>query len=139
MTSQAEFPVTGTPSRPVPGVVPMALDGSGKAQAASSGNPLPVYVTSAPSGSGSTITGLSATGTVGTTSAAVIAAGAYKGWATVQNTHASNMLYVSFGATATVADFAIAPGAALTLPFGPTNALNGIGSAAGTTFAVVGY
>lgn len=139
MTSQAEFPVTGTPSRPVPGIVPMSLDASGHAQAASASNPVPVYVTSAPSGAGSTITGASLKGSVGTTSAAIVAAGAYAGWVTVQNTSASNTLFVSFTAPATATDFAIAPGAALTLPFGPSNALNGVGSAAGTTFAVVGY
>jgi hypothetical protein len=100
---------------------------------------MPVYVTSAPSGSGSTIAGVSVKGTVGTTSAEIIAAGAFVGWMTVQNTHASNTLFVSFTTPATATDIAILPGAGLTLPFGPTNALNGIGSAAGTTFAVVGY
>ncbi|WP_027798259.1 hypothetical protein [Paraburkholderia dilworthii] len=106
---------------------------------------IPVRIT-AGSGDSSPITsagpaeaGVSASGTVGTTSAQLVAAGAYKGWLTVQNTHASNTLYASFGATATTSDFAIAPGAALTLPFGPTNALSGVGSGAGTSFAVVGY
>jgi hypothetical protein len=103
---------------------------------------IPVWITSG-SGSGGVAgpskAGVSASNSVGTTSAQLIAAGAYKGWVTVQNTHATQTLYVSFGATATTADFAIAPGAALSLPFGPTNALNGIGSGAGTTFAVVGY
>lgn len=143
MTSQAEFPVTGTPSRPVPGVVGMSLDSNGDAQAASVSNPIPVVLSSGGGGSstvsGPAEAGASLTGTVGTASAAIIAAGAYKGWATVQNTHAANTLYVTFGATATTADFAIAPGAALSLPFGPTNALNGIGSGAGTTFSVIGY
>ncbi|WP_035939430.1 hypothetical protein [Caballeronia glathei] len=83
--------------------------------------------------------GVSAKGTVGTTSAAIIAAGAFAGWVTVQNTSPANTLFVSFTAPATATDIAILPGAALTLPFGPTNALNGIGSAAGTTFAAVGY
>ncbi|MDR6421292.1 hypothetical protein J2801_003580 [Paraburkholderia phenoliruptrix] len=110
------------------------------------GNPagaIPVYITSGSGSSGGVAgpskAGVSSSNSVGTTSAPLIAAGTYKGWVTVQNTHTSQILYVSFGATATTSDFAIAPGAALSLPFGPTNALNGVGSGAGTTFAVVGY
>jgi hypothetical protein len=97
-------------------------------------------------GNGSSITtagpaeaGVSTSGTVGTTSGTIVAAGAYKGWVTIQNTHASNVLYVSFKAAATATDFAIYPNSALTLPFGPTNALSGLGSGAGTTFATIGY
>jgi hypothetical protein len=89
--------------------------------------------------SGSPETGSSASGTVGAASAVIIAAGAYKGLVTVQNTSAANTLYISFNAAATTSDFAIAPGAAMTLTFGPTNALAGLGSAAGTTFALIGY
>lgn len=76
---------------------------------------------------------------VGVASAQIIAAGAYLGSVTIQNTHATQTLYVSFNTPALTTDFAIAPaGAALTLPFGPTNALYGIGSGAATTFAVIG-
>ena len=110
------------------------------------GNPagaIPVYITTG-SGSGGGVSGpakagVSAKGTVGTTSAAIVAAGQFAGWVTIQNTHASQTLYVSFNAPATTTDIAIQAGAALTLAFGPTNALNGIGSGAGTTFAMVGY
>lgn len=103
---------------------------------------IPVWITAGQSGTtGPTNAqaGKSASGTVGATSAAIVAAGAYTGWVTVQNTHATQILYISFSATATTADLAIAPGAAMTLPFGPTNALSGIGSGAATSFAVVGY
>ncbi|WP_175785401.1 hypothetical protein [Burkholderia ambifaria] len=120
------MPIPPPPQNPSTGVPYVEIVGSG-------GGGSPASVT------GPAEAGISGSGSVGTSSAQIIAAGAYKGWVTVQNTHASNTLYVSFGATATTSGFAIAPGAALTLPFGPTNALNGIGSAAGTTFAVVGY
>ncbi|MET3232270.1 UNVERIFIED_ORG: hypothetical protein ABIC54_004475 [Burkholderia sp. 1263] len=103
---------------------------------------IPVWITAGQSGTtGPTNAqaGVSTKGTVGTTSAAIIAAGQFTGWVTVQNTHASQTLYVSFTAPATTTDIAIQAGAALTLAFGPTNALNGIGSGAGTTFAAVGY
>lgn len=110
------------------------------------GNPagaIPVYITSGSGGGGGvggpSKAGVSVKGSVGTTSAAIIAAGQFAGWVTVQNTHATNTLFVSFTAPATATDIAILPGAALTLTFGPTNALNGIGSAAATTFAAVGY
>jgi hypothetical protein len=111
------------------------------------GNPagaIPVYITAGSGGGGGGLSGpakagVSTKGTVGTTSAAIIAAGAFTGWCTIQNTSATNTLFVSFTAPATATDIAILPGAGLTLPFGPTNALNGIGSAAGTTFAVIGY
>jgi len=111
------------------------------------GNPagaIPVYITSGSGGSGGGLAGpakagVSVKGAAGTTSTAIIAAGAFAGWVTIQNTHASQTLFVSFTAPATATDIAILPGAGLTLPFGPTNALNGIGSAAGTTFAAVGY
>ncbi|MBU9203123.1 hypothetical protein KTD31_17340 [Burkholderia multivorans] len=83
--------------------------------------------------------GFSTSGTVGTTSAVIVAAGAFSAWVTIQNTHASNKLSLSFNATATTSDFTLAPGASITLPFGLANALNGIGSAAGTTFAAIGF
>ena len=110
------------------------------------GNPagaIPVYITTG-SGSGGGVSGpakagVSTKGTLGATSAAIITAGQFVGWVTVQNTHATYTLFVSFTAPATATDIAIQPGASLTLPFGPTNALNGFGSATGTTWAVIGY
>lgn len=76
---------------------------------------------------------------VGGASATIIAAGTFLDSVTIQNTHATQTLYVSFNTPALTTDFAIGPaGAALTLPFGPTNALYGIGSGAATTFAVIG-
>lgn len=62
--------------------------------------------------------GISTSGTVGTTSAVVVAAGAFSAWVTVQNTHASNKLSLSFNGTATTSDFTLAPGASVTMPFG---------------------
>lgn len=103
---------------------------------------IPVWITAGQSGTtGPTNAqaGKSVSGNVGATSAGLIVAGSFAGWLTIQNTHATQTLYVSFNAPATASDFAIASGAALTLPFGPTNTLNGIGSGAATTFAVVGY
>jgi hypothetical protein len=89
---------------------------------------------------GSVQTGISQAGLVGATSAQIIAGGAFTAWVTIQNTHASQILYLSFAATASATNgIALAPGASITLPFGPRNALNGIGSAASTTFAVIGY
>lgn len=131
------------PPRPVAGVVAMSLDVNGIPQAADANNPMPVTLSSGGGGGGPTgpsVNGISQSGLIGTTSGQIIAAGAYVGWVTVQNTHASQILYVTFGATATTtASFPIQPGAALTLPFGPKNALNGIGSGANTTFTVIGY
>lgn len=84
-------------------------------------------------------TGISSNGTVGTTSAVVVPAGVYADWVTVQNTHATQKLSLSFNATATTADFTLAAGASVTFPYGLATALNGIGSGAGTTFAIVGF
>jgi hypothetical protein len=83
--------------------------------------------------------GISSSGTVGTTSAQIVAPDQFAAWVTVQNTHASNKLSISFNASATTSDFTLAPGASITLPYGPGNSLNGIGSAAGTTYALIGF
>jgi len=83
--------------------------------------------------------GISSNGTVGTASAVIVAAGTYSAWVTIQNTHASNKLSLSFNAAATASDFTLAPGASITLPFGLANALSGIGSATGTTYALIGF
>lgn len=82
--------------------------------------------------------GISSNSSVGNASAQIIAAGTFTQSVTIENTHAAQTLSVSFNNPATAADFTIQPGAALTLPFGPTNALFAIGSAAATTFALVG-
>ncbi len=106
----------------------------------SGSNPVPVSV----SGTSSVITtpvakaGVSTTGSVGITSATIVPAATYTGWVTIQNTSA-NILYLSFTTPATASGNAIAAGASITLPFGPTNALYGIGSATATTFATAGY
>lgn len=81
---------------------------------------------------------VSANGSIGASSGELIAAGTYANWLTIQNTHATQNLFITFGATATSADFKLPAGAALTLPFGVANALNGIGSGAGTTYSVIG-
>lgn len=83
--------------------------------------------------------GISSNSTVGTSSAVIVPAGTYSAWVTIQNTHASNKLSLSFNATATTSDFTLAPGASITLPFGLATALNGIGSATGTTYALIGF
>jgi hypothetical protein len=83
-------------------------------------------------------TGISLSGNVGTTSAVIAPAGEFQQSVTVQNTHASNSLYLSFNANATTSDLKLAPGASITLPFGPSNALSALGSAASTTYAIIG-
>lgn len=83
--------------------------------------------------------GASSNGSVGAASAVIVPAGTYAAWVTIQNTHATQKLSLSFAATATTSDFTLAPGASLTLPFGPANALNGIGSGATTTYALIGF
>jgi hypothetical protein len=102
----------------------------------SASNPLPISTSSAAPAPAKA--GVSATGSVGTTSATIMTAGAFTGWVTIQNTSA-NILYVSFTSPATTSSTALAAGVSITLPFGPTNALFGIGSATATTFAVIGY
>jgi hypothetical protein len=83
--------------------------------------------------------GISSNGSVGTSSAVVVAAGTFFKWVTIQNTHATQKLSLSFNTPATTADFTLAPGAAMTLPFGLAKSLYGIGSGAGTTFALIGF
>ncbi len=82
--------------------------------------------------------GVSTSGTVGTTSAALIPAGTFSNSATIQNTHATQTLTLSFNTTALATDIKLGAGASITLPFGPTNALYGLGSGAGTTWAAIG-
>jgi hypothetical protein len=83
--------------------------------------------------------GISSNGTVGGSTAVIIAAGTYSAWVTIQNTHATQKLSLSFNASATTSDFTLAPGASITLPFGLANALSAIGSGAGTTYALIGF
>lgn len=95
--------------------------------------------TSGPGGAPSaTRSGVSLNSSVGATSAAIIPAGTFLGEVTIQNRHGSQVLYVSFNSPALTTDFAISAGAALTMRFGPTNVLYGIGSGAATTFAAIG-
>tara|TARA_R100000808_G_C2079207_1_gene103704 strand:+ start:349 stop:672 length:324 start_codon:yes stop_codon:yes gene_type:complete len=79
------------------------------------------------------------TGTVGTVAATLLAANNEREYLLVQNTHASNTLYISLGGTATSSHVQIASGAALVFESGtvPSCAISGIGSAAGTTYIVV--
>lgn len=83
--------------------------------------------------------GVSMTGTVGAASATLIPPGTYGAWVTIQNTHATQSLNLSFAATATLNDFKLVAGASITLPFGLANALQGLGSGAGTTWAAIGF
>ncbi len=83
-------------------------------------------------------TGINSNSSVGNASATIIPAGTYADWVTIQNTHATQGLSVSFNNPALPTDFTLAPGSALTLPFGLSNTLYGIGSGAGTTYALIG-
>lgn len=96
---------------------------------------IPVYTVS---NAAAMKTGVSSNSTVGTTSAVLVPASTYKSWVTIQNTSASNTLRISFTNPATATDFGIGPGGAMTLPFGVSNAIYGLGSAAGTTYALIG-
>lgn len=83
--------------------------------------------------------GVSASGSVDTGGAdIVVPAGAYKRFCTVQNTHATQILYLGFAGPITTADIAILPGGSITFPAPFANALRGLGSGAGTTFARIG-
>ena len=84
-------------------------------------------------------TGFSANGTVGITTGVLIAAGAFTTQFTLQNTSATQNIFISFAAGgATANDFKLAPGASYISTTGNANALNAIASAAGATYAVVG-
>jgi hypothetical protein len=84
--------------------------------------------------------GISASGTVGTTSATLATAAQFPHQLTIQNTSTSLTLYVSFNTTTTAANgFAIGPGAALTLNGGLASAITALGSAAGVTYNLIGY
>jgi hypothetical protein len=94
-----------------------------------------------PTGSSVTMSGhgISQSGFVGTTSFQLVASGTFTSSLTIQNTHASQTLYVGFATTVSPSNgFMLIPGASLTLPFGPTNALNGVGSGSNTSFIVIG-
>jgi hypothetical protein len=98
---------------------------------------LPVWI--APTPDGATLNGTSAYGTVGTSSAVIVTANQFLDWVTIQNTHTSQMLYISFNNPATTSDIALPPGGAMTLPHSATNPIYGIGSGVGTTWAVIGF
>lgn len=83
--------------------------------------------------------GVSSNSNVGAASAVVVPAGIYSAWVTVQNTHATQKLSLSFTNPATTSDYTLAAGASITLPFGLANALYGIGSGAATTYALIGF
>lgn len=81
--------------------------------------------------------GSSLSGSVGAANAVLIPKNTYSAWVTIQNTHATQTLNLSFG-TATAADFKLAAGASLTIPYGLANDLSGFGSGAATTWAAIG-
>lgn len=81
----------------------------------------------------------SSNSSVGAASAQIVAASATRKFLMIQNTHATQYLYLSLNNPATVSDIILAPGGA-SLSFGnlgPTNAVYGIGSGAATTFAIL--
>lgn len=86
---------------------------------------------------GASKTLISSNSNVGAASTIIVPAGTYASWVTIQNTHASQTLYIGAVAAST-SDFKILPGAAITLPFGVANAIYGWGSGAATTFALIG-
>ena len=80
----------------------------------------------------------SSNSSVSGTSATIVAAGTYSYWITIQNTHASQKLSLSFNNPATTSDLTLAAGQWITLTPGATNTLYGIGSGASTTYAIMG-
>lgn len=82
-------------------------------------------------------TGASSTGSVGAASALIKAANTHATWLTIQNTHATQDLFLSFTNPATTSDLKIAAGSSITWNNPPTNAVYGIGSGAATTFAIM--
>lgn len=81
----------------------------------------------------------SSNSSVGAASAEIVVANAARKFLMIQNTHASQYLYLSMTNPATVADIILAPGGA-SLSFGnlgPTNAVYAIGGGAATTFAIL--
>lgn len=81
--------------------------------------------------------GVSANGTVATTSGVLLTAGMFGSCFTIQNTSATQNISISFN-TATPNDIKIIPGGSYVSTIGNTNALNAIASAAGATYAVIG-
>ena len=79
----------------------------------------------------------SSAGTVGTASALLLAANTKRSVVTVQNTHASQTLYISATDPATVNDLAIVAGASMTMSPAPSNALYALGSGAATSYAIL--
>jgi hypothetical protein len=83
--------------------------------------------------------GVSSNAVVGVASTQIVAAGAYSGQVTIQNTStAAQNVHIAIGAAATLLDFKLVPGASITLPFGPTNAIFAIASAAAGAVAIIG-
>ena len=80
----------------------------------------------------------SATGNVGVASAQILAASATRKYLTIQNTHATQSLYLSFTNPATVSDILLLPTASMTFQnVVPSGILYGIGSGAATTYALM--
>lgn len=79
-------------------------------------------------------------GSVGTSGTdQIVQANRFTSELTIQNTHATQSIYLSYQTTgATTSDFKLNPGDAMRISFGPANNLLGLGSGAGTTFAVFG-
>lgn len=100
---------------------------------------IPVWVTPPPPGGNAGITGVSSNSSVGAASAAIVTPGQFSTWLTIQNTHASQTLNVSYNSPATANDVKIPAGGSLTLPFSAQNTLYALGSGAATTYALIGY
>lgn len=84
------------------------------------------------------VLGVSLGGAVPVAPAAIIAAGAFKKHVTILNNHATINMSISFAAAGGPAAITLIPGASITLPFGPTNAISGQaeGAAPGTFVAI---
>lgn len=84
------------------------------------------------------LTFYSSTASVGTTSTTLIAANSGYQSVTIQNTHASQSLYLSFNCPATTSDLVIPAGASVNFNPAPTNTLCAVASGASTTVTITG-
>ena len=74
--------------------------------------------------------------TVSTTSVEAIAANTSRRYLLIQNTHATNDLFINFGGAATTSDIQVAAGGNYEALIAPTESVNLIASAAGTTVVI---
>lgn len=88
--------------------------------------------------SAATLRYTSSTATVTTASSVVVAGGQGYQVLTVQNTHASNTLYLSAACPATTADLQLPAGSGYVFNPAPANDVCAVASASGTTVSILG-